>query len=160
MPENCYNSVIALLDQHQCPYRCHEHEAVVSLDEAREKVPHLCENLLKTVVFRIKDGGWVLAAVAGQARIHYKLLADALGIKRTALRAMAPQDVESALGFQIGGVGPFAINPQISVVLDAQIRGQVFCGSGRNTCTIGMAVTDLIRISKARVAPLTRPEQG
>ena len=160
MPFDAYTAVLALLNSHPGTYSLHEHEAVITLEDAALKVPHLCENLLKTVVFRIKDGDWILAAVTGHQRIHYKKLADALGVKRTDLRAIAPQDVVTELGFEIGGVGPFAIRDDIRVVIDAAVTGTVFCGSGRNTCTIEMDVAALSAASTAIRAVVTKPEDA
>jgi len=52
------------------------------VEEAFAKAPRLTQNLLKIVVFRIKAGDWILATVAGNVRIHYKKLADAMGVNR------------------------------------------------------------------------------
>ena len=140
----------------------HLHEPVRTIEEAHERVPHLTAGLLKTVVFRLDDGGWVLAAVTGPVRIHYRLLADALGVRRTALRAVGPEEVEAALGFQVGGVGPFALGPAIRVVLDAPILEleRVLCGSGRNDRTLELAPGDLARAAGAIVHPIGRPTGG
>lgn len=143
------------------PYRLHVHPAVTTVDEAFLKAPHLTRNLLKTIVFRIKDGDWILAAVAADARIHYKRLADAMALNRKALRSIAPQAVESELGFPIGGVGPFPVRTDIRVVFDAGLQdlGTVFCGSGRNTETVEMDIGDLIRVARGRVYPIVRQQK-
>lgn len=159
MTKEAYSAVLRLLNTQPGAYQLHEHEPVVTLEEASLTVPHLCENLLKTVVFRIKDGHWVLAAVTGQQRIHYKKLADAVGVKRTDLRAVTPQEVESELGFEIGGVGPFRIREDIQVVIDERVQGKVFCGSGRNTCTVETDVATLTDASAAVRAPVIKPEE-
>ena len=50
-----YAKVIQLLEQSGATFHIHEHPPVTTIDEARQKVPHLTHNLLTTVVFRIKD---------------------------------------------------------------------------------------------------------
>ncbi len=151
-----YKRVIQLLERSGKAFRVHTHPSVTTIEEARRKVPHLTRNLLKTVVFKIKDANWILAAVSGNDRIHYKKLADALAIKRTQLRSIAPDQVESELGFDVGGVGPFPVRNDIHVVFDSRVAqlGRVFCGSGNNTHTVEIEIADLIEIAGGRVYPI------
>lgn len=153
-----YSKVIELLQQSGFAYTVHRHPPVTTIAEAHRIVPHLTHNLLKTIVFRIKDDDWILAAVTGGVRIHYKKLADAMGVKRKELRSISPEQVESELGFELGGVGPFPVREDIRVVFDATLTnlGNVFCGSGRNTHTIEMKSTDLIELSRGRVFPIIK----
>jgi Cys-tRNA(Pro)/Cys-tRNA(Cys) deacylase len=153
-----YANIIAMLKQSGCSFNVHEHAPVTTIDQARQKVPHLTTNLLKTIVFRIKEADWILAAVAGDGRIHYKKLADALKVKRRDLRSIAPDQVESELGFEIGGVGPFPFREDIRVVFDETVAtlGNVFCGSGKNTRTIEMKSSDLIDLASGRVYPIVK----
>jgi Cys-tRNA(Pro)/Cys-tRNA(Cys) deacylase len=153
-----YTKVIDMLEKSGFPYAVHEHTPVTTVDEAHQKVPHLTRNLLKTVVFRIKDAQWILAAVTGNVRIHYKRLADAMAVKRRDLRSISPEQVESELGFQIGGVGPFPVRRDIRVVFDQTLAplDTVFCGSGKNTRTIEMRCDDLIALADGRVYPIIK----
>lgn len=153
-----YEKVITMLEQSGAAFQLHEHPVVTTIDVAKQKVPHLTHNLLKTVVFKIKGADWILAAVQSYDRIHYKKLADAVGVKRTQLRSIAPEQVESDLGFEIGGVGPFAVREDIQVVFDASLKdlGPIFCGSGKNTRTIEMGAQDLIGLSKGCVYPICK----
>jgi Cys-tRNA(Pro)/Cys-tRNA(Cys) deacylase len=147
-----------LLEESGASYCIHRHEPVTSIAEAHRTVPHLTHNLLKTVVFRIKNANWILAAVNGKTRIHYKKLADAVGVKRRELRSISPGQVESELGFEIGGVGPFPIRTDVRVVFDESVgqTGSVFCGSGRNTRTVEMDVADLIALAGGRIHSLCK----
>ena len=153
-----YDKILNLLETGGAEYRLHDHIPIRTIDEALEKVPHLTKNLLKTVVFRIKDGGWILAAVGGPDRIHYKRLGECFGVNRRALRSVSPEEVQSDLGFEVGGVGPFPVATDVQVVVDEKLKhlGRVFCGSGLNTKTVEIRVADLIRLSGARVYPVTK----
>jgi Cys-tRNA(Pro)/Cys-tRNA(Cys) deacylase len=155
-----YEQVVAMLDAGGFAYNLHAHQPIRTIEEAHAEVPHLTRNLLKTVVFKIKDGHWVLASVKGSARIHYKKLADACQVKRTALRSISPAQVEQDLGFQVGGVGPFPVNHTIRIVLDQRLQDldSIFCGSGSNTRTIEMRMTDLITITRATVYPIAKED--
>ena len=101
---------------------------------------------------------WVLAATPHIDRVDYKKLAAALGVNRRSLRSVSPGDVERELGFQVGGIGPFALRDGVQVVFDEACSdlGKVFCGAGINTVTLEIDVADLIRLSAAIVAPIRR----
>ena len=104
--------------------------------------------LIKTIVFEIKDKGWILAVVTGHDRIDYKLLARACDTNRKQIRSVAPETVERELGFEVGGIGPFPIDDSVNVIVDESLVdiGMIFCGSGRNTETIEMKMADLISL--------------
>ncbi len=158
-----YATVIEMLEGSGAAYRIHHHTAVTTIAEAHRKVPHLTRNLLKTVAFKIKDTAWILAAVDSRERIDYKRLADAVGVNRRALRSIAPDQVESELGFAVGGVGPFPVRDDIRVVFDEAIQPStlVFCGSGLNTRTVEIKAADLIAISGGKVYPISKaPSPG
>jgi Cys-tRNA(Pro)/Cys-tRNA(Cys) deacylase len=153
-----YEQVVSMLEKSGFPYQMHTHPCVRTIEEAHERVPHLTRNLLKTVVFKIKQGEWVLAVVKGIGRVHYKKLADACGVKRTALRSISPEQVERDLGFQVGGVGPFPVEKNIRVVCDQGTMNldHVFCGSGCNTATVEIKMAHLIALAGATVHPIVK----
>jgi Cys-tRNA(Pro)/Cys-tRNA(Cys) deacylase len=157
-----YAKVLKMLEESGADFQLHDHPVVTTIDEANEKVPHLTQNLLKTIVFKIKEADWILAAVNGCDRIHYKKLADAVGVKRTQLRSIAPDQVESELGFELGGVGPFAVRKDIRVVFDASLEGlgAVFCGSGRNTRTVEIDVDDLAALTNGIFYPVCKESKA
>ena len=132
-----FNYIQKLLKTSGLPYTLHKHQAVTTVEDARAKVPHLTVNLIKTIVFHIKDGHWILAGVNGTDRIDYKQLGDVFEVNRKLLRSVSPEDVETELGFEIGGVGPFPVNDNVKVILDEGLMrlGTIFCGSGKNTVT-------------------------
>src|SRR5262245_41234128 len=82
-------------------FRVHEHVVSRTVADAEALLPFPLESLLKTVVFRVKGGPWVLAACRGQDRVDYRKLALACGVKRADLVRPAPEEVEAALGFAI-----------------------------------------------------------
>lgn len=139
-------------------YQIHSHVPVSTIDDAQQKVPHLTHNLLKTVVFQIKNKGWILASVDSQARIHYKHLADAVGVRRTDLRSVPADLIHEATGFEVGGVGPFPVKDDLRIVIDEELRGvgNVYCGSGRCDRTVEIALQDLIELSDATVYPISK----
>ncbi len=147
-----------LLEDGGRPYTLHKHLPVTTVEDARIKVPHLTVNLIKTVVFHIKDSYWILAGVNGSDRIDYKQLGKAFGVNRKLIRAVSPKEVEIELGFEIGGVGPFPVNDKVKVILDEGVMtlGTIFCGSGRNTATVEMNICDLVKVTGAEIGVISK----
>lgn len=114
--------------------------------------------MLKTIAFRTKQRGWVLAGLCGYAQVDYKRLAEAVGVNRTQRMRLEFHEVEAELGYTIGGVAPFAPNGQTRVVIDtATLRhATIFCGTGRRDRTLEIAPAELVRTTAAHVAPLAR----
>ncbi len=153
-----YDKIIRLLNDSGIKFVIHEHEVIRTITDIEEKLPFPKEHLLKTVVFQLKDSFWILAAIKGQDRVDYRKLASAFEVKRNNLKCPSPEEVESTLGFETGGVGPFPISDRIKVVFDSSLLDldNVYCGVGRNDRTLEITLNDLLQVSKARVLPLVQ----
>ena len=153
-----YDQILTLLQNENVPFELHEHVPVRTVAEVEEKLPFLLDKMLKTVAFRVKDGRFVLAGLRGHDRIDYRQLAVYCGVNRRAIASMAPDAVEAELGFEVGGVGPFALQPEVTVLLDEQLAemGTVYCGSGRNTATLAIDFADLLRVCGGEMVRLAR----
>ncbi|MCA9919791.1 MAG: YbaK/EbsC family protein [Anaerolineales bacterium] len=153
-----YDQILTLLQNKDVPFELHEHVPVRTVAEVEEKLPFLLDKMLKTVAFRVKDGRYLLAGLRGHERIDYRQLALYCGVNRRAVFSMSPEAVEAELGFEVGGVGPFALRPEVIVLLDEQLAtmGTVYCGSGRNTATLAIDINDLLRICGGEMVSLAR----
>lgn len=153
-----YEQILSLLDSRGVAYELHEHEPVHTVAEVETKLPFLRDKMLKTVAFRVKDGRFILAGLRGHDRIDYRQLAACCGVNRRAVASMSPEAVEAKLGFEVGGVGPFALQSNVLVLLDEQLAemGTVYCGSGRNTATLAIEFDDLLRVSGGEIVSLAR----
>jgi len=153
-----YDKIIGLLSKKGIHFKIHEHEVIRTITDVDEKLPFPKEKLLKTVVFKMKNSFWILAAVKGEDRVDYRKLASFFGVKRNDLACPSPEEVESSLGFEIGGVGPIPLNNSTKAVFDSSLLGLdiVYCGSGRNDRTLEVKLDDLLQASKAIVVPFVR----
>lgn len=153
-----FEKILTRLNTQEVEFTLHEHAAVTTIEDAEEKASHLVERLIKTIVFQVKDGGWVLAGVPCHARVDYRKLAAVLGINRRQLRSVAPEDVRRELGFEIGGVGPFQVQEDVRVIFDDSLQRHEFvrCGSGKNTQTLELKFTDLVKISSGELCSIIR----
>lgn len=143
-----FEKIHSMLESGGSGFTLHNHPAVCTIEEAENKVPHLTRNLLKTIVFQVKDAYWILAVVKGRDRIDYRELARAFNLNRRQIRTVAPEKVEEQLGFEVGGIGPFPVNDMTRIIMDRELTGlgTIFCGSGKNTVTVEMNISDLIRL--------------
>lgn len=153
-----YQRILDLLTEQKVNFTLHHHDAVTTIEDAKEKAPALVERLIKTIVFTVKGGGWILAGVPCEERIDYRKLAAALGVNRRQLRSVSPEEVEQALGFEIGGVGPIPVQDNVKVIFDRSLLAveTVRCGSGKNTQTLELAFAELVRVTGGEVCSIIR----
>jgi Cys-tRNA(Pro)/Cys-tRNA(Cys) deacylase len=111
--------------------------------------------ILKTLVAAVDDG-LVLAVVPVDRDLDPKRLADACGGRRAVLAE--PAAAERATGYVIGGISPLGPRRALPVVIDALVlvHETVFVSAGRRGLQIELAPGDLVRLSGARSASITR----
>src|SRR5215213_2629724 len=139
--------IVEHLTAHGVPFTIHEHVAARTVADALERLPFSPDAYLKTVAFRLKARGWVLAALRGVDRVDYRGLAAALGVGRRDLHQMTPDEVAADLGYPIGGVGPVPTNEQTRTVFDALAvdhLNTVYCGAGRPDRTLEVGLAGLV----------------
>lgn len=143
-----FHKIQSMLKSSKMRFTLHSHPRVCTIEDAEKKVPHLTKNLLKTIVFKIKDSNWILAVIKGHDKINYKQLARAFGVNRKQIRIVSPDMVEQHLCFEVGGIGPFPVLENVKIIMDQELTqiGTIFCGSGKNTMTIEMEIIDLIKL--------------
>lgn len=149
----------ALLKLRGVAYRVHEHEVVRTVAEAAERLPFPVERFLKTIVFRTRDGRWLLAALRGLDRLDYRALAQAADVKRADLLQPSAAEVQDALGYESGGICPIPPRDDATAYVDeaALALGNVYCGSGRIGSTLEIPVDELVRAAGARVVRIATP---
>ena len=158
MSEANYDAIIALLDAAAVPYKIHEHEAIRTVDDAKEKLPHLAPIMVKTIAFALKDGRIVLAAIHGQDRIDYRKVAQAVGTNRRNVRSMSPEEVLTELGYEVGSVGPFALQDNVLILIDKHVAQMptLNCGSGKTTVTLELSFVSLHQVTGGQVLSLAK----
>lgn len=152
------DSFLAALKADGAPYTLHAHAPSVTIANAEEYLDFPVEQLLKTIAFRVKERGWLLAGLLGYNQIDYKKLSAAMGVPRDRIMRLEAYEVEEQLGYPLGGVAPVAPNPATTVLLDTGVRrwGTIFCGTGRPDRTLEIAPDDLARLAEAQFAPIAK----
>src|SRR5512146_645908 len=141
-----YEAIVTLLTTQEVPFTIHEHAPSYTVADAKERLLFPLERLLKTIAFKVKAGGTILAAVRGPDRIDYRKLAAACRTKRADVVRLTPEEVTEAFGVEVGSVGPISLQEGVVVFFDAHVptKETVFCGIGRADRTLEIQLMDLV----------------
>jgi len=100
----------------------------------------------------------ILVVLPGTRIVDLKLVATAVGEKKVTLPT--EREAEAITGLLAGGISPLAlINKGFSVVIDvsAQDFTEIHISGGQRGLNIKVGVEDLLELTKARFAAVTRP---
>lgn len=103
----------------------------------------------------------VLAMIPANTTLDLKALADYLKEKK--IRVPTLREAEQLTGLQAGGISPLAlINRGFQSVLDvsAERYDQIHISGGQRGLNIRLGVKDLIRLTNARVAEISQPDEN
>jgi Cys-tRNA(Pro)/Cys-tRNA(Cys) deacylase len=110
------------------------------------------------VVEREKAGKAILAVIPGDHEVDLKALAQAVGEKK--VRLPTEREAERLTGLQAGGISPLALlNKGFQIWVDASIQSEahVHVSGGQRGLNIRLPSADLLRLTQARVAPISTP---
>ena len=155
------NNITRLLDSRKIPYTAYElpMEKLGALETARLLDVDPVSVFKTIVVTREKPRKPMLVVVPGTAGVDLKLLAFALGEKKVYLPT--EREAEQLTGLQAGGVSPLAlINKGFQVVIDSTVNelSEIHISGGQLGLNIKLSVADLVRLTKARMETVSKPE--
>jgi len=156
------NNITRLLDSRKITYQAYETpaEKMSALEVAQFwDIPP--DVVFKTIVVtREKGKKPILAVIPGPGTVDLKLLAAFLGEKKVYLPS--EREAEQITGLQAGGISPLAlINKGFQVVIDsiAQSYSEIHVSGGQRGLNLKLSVTDLIKLTNARVSSISRISQ-
>ncbi len=156
------NNVTRLLDSRKIPYTAFDTplEKLGALETAHLLGVEPASVFKTIVVTREKPRKPLLVVVPGPNTVDLKLLAAALGEKKVHLPT--ERDAEQLTGLQAGGISPLAlINKGFQVVIDSSAQNfvAIHVSGGQRGLNIRLAVADLVKLTSARIAPVSRPSE-
>lgn len=121
-----------------------------------EAIGQDADRVFKTLVVEVDGDRLVVGAVPVAARLDLKALAVATGGRRAELAD--PAKAERATGYVVGGISPLGQRKALPTVIDETVNlfDTVFVSGGKRGLQIEIAPADLILLTRAQVAPLTR----
>lgn len=124
-------------------------------EEAAETLGIPAERVFKTLI-TVVDGGLTVAVVPVSGSLDLKALAGAAGGRRAAMAD--PADAERVTGYVRGGISPLGQRKALPTVVDesASAFATVYVSGGRRGLEIELSPTDLVRLTRAVLAPIAR----
>lgn len=128
------------------PHKVFRHETpVTSFEQAAGDRGQKPGQIVRSLLFRVRDGEYALVLMAGQAQVSWKILRKVLG--RSRISMAAEDEVLAVTGYRIGTVGPFGLPKPVRVLVDAGVlkEEEVSIGSGMRDRAIILKSVDLVQ---------------
>lgn len=127
------------------PHRVFRHQGPVnSLEQAAEERGQKPEQVVRSILFRVAKGEYVIVLMAGPSQISWRKLREYLG--RSRLTTAKREEVLQVTGYELGAVAPFGIPLDVRVLVDQSVLEQdvVSIGSGERGVTVIMRTEDMM----------------
>lgn len=128
------------------PHRVFRHEQpVASLEEAASARNQRPEQVVRSILFQVRPGEFVMVLMAGRTQVDWKKLRQL--VKRSRVRMATEEEVLEVTGYRIGTVSPVGVRNQVRVLLDASVlrEEEISIGSGVRNVAIIMKSVDVRR---------------
>ena len=132
-------------------YEIVEHDAVYTVEEAKQKVPYIEGIPCKNLFLKGKKKGYFLYTLPEDKQVNLKELAKFLHVQ--SFHFASHDDLKNILKLIPGSVTPLGIindtENKVIVVLDKELtKNKVLVHPNRNTATISIKYDDLIKFIK------------
>ena len=155
-----FDQLVQLLDSGGARYRVLEHSAEGKSDEVARIRGTAPGQGAKAMLCKPKSGaagdGWVLAVLPGDQKLDFRKLAAALGLPKMTLAS--PDEAGALTGCVMGAVPPFALVPQITLVVDpglVQRFDEIAFNAGRLDRSMVLKSDDYLRIAQPALHAIT-----
>lgn len=136
--------VTQALDDLGIPYRTFRHPGPVkSLEQAAHERGQRPEQVVRSIVFRVAKGEYVMVLVAGAQQVSWPVLRRALGQSR--LTMAQESELLSVTGYPVGAVSPFGLPTPMRILADESVfrEEEISIGSGVRGTTVIMRSASL-----------------
>ncbi len=118
---------------------------VASLAQAAKERGQSPEQVIRSIVFRVGEGEFVMVLMAGEQQVSWRSLRRYLGQSRLTMAGEA--ELLEATGYRAGAVSPFGLPGPMRVLVDEAVfePDEVSIGSGERGLTVILRSVDLRR---------------
>ncbi len=145
------------LEKLHIPHQVFRHKnSINSLEQAASERGQRPEQVVRSILFQIRPGEFVMVLVAGPAQVDWKKLRQLVG--RSRIRMATEAEVLEVTGYRVGTVSPFGLKNPIRVLIDASVLQEedVSTGSGIRGVAIILKSADLRQaLAGAEIISLT-----
>lgn len=122
---------------------------------AAEAVQVAPDQIIKSVLF-LADEKPVLVVANGLSRIHYKRLADELGLSRRRVKMARADQVLAITGYEVGAVPPFGHLQKLPALIDCTVLEvtAVYGGGGEGNALMHLTTEELQRVLQGKVVDI------
>jgi Cys-tRNA(Pro)/Cys-tRNA(Cys) deacylase len=138
--------VTLALSTKNIPYQVFRHPGPVhSLEQAAEERGQEPEQVVRSILFRLAKGNYIMVLMAGPSQISWSALREYLGQSR--ITTASKEEVLQVTGYELGAVSPFGLPSPMRVLVDESVLEQeeVSIGSGERGLTVILCTEDLMR---------------
>jgi Cys-tRNA(Pro) deacylase len=128
------------------PFRLFQHSGSVdSLEQAARERGQSPDQVVRSLVFRLAKGEFVMVLVAGDRQVSWPALRRFVGRSRVSLAGEA--EVLAATGYARGAVSPFGLPQPMRVLIDESViaQSEISIGSGLRGTAVLLRSEDLLR---------------
>jgi|APFre7841882724_1041349.scaffolds.fasta_scaffold07199_3 Cys-tRNA(Pro) deacylase len=143
------------LDQLGIPYQVHVHAGPLhSLEQAAAERGLAPEQLVRTLLFRLEDGEFLLVLMPGARQVSWPKLRQHLGVSR--ITTANREQVVSVTGYPPGMVSPFGLPRRLRILADSGIlvHERLSLGAGAPNAGLILARDDLLAVVQPVIVPL------
>ena len=144
--ETSSTPVTRFLDECGVHYRFFRHSGVVdSLEQAARERGQRPEQIVRSIVFRLSHGGFVMVLIAGEKQVSWQALRHHLGTSRISMASET--EVLQVTGYPLGAVSPFGTKKPLQLLVDRGVfmENEISIGSGVRYTTVIMQRDDFLR---------------
>lgn len=126
--------VTEVLEQLGIPYRLHLHlQPLRSLEQAARERGLEPEQIVRSLIFRLEDGSFVLLLMPGPGKVSWPKLRDYLNVSRVTTARL--EEVERVTGYPPGAVSPLGLTEPMRILADRSLLDL-------EVVSIGAGITD------------------
>lgn len=132
------------LDTLNIPHRVFRHEnQLMSFEQAAAERNQRPEQIVRSILFQIRPGEFVMVLVAGREQVDWRKLRQFVG--RSRVRMATEEEVLEVTGYRVGTVSPFGLKTELKILIDESVLRQeeISLGSGSRQTAILMKSADL-----------------
>jgi Cys-tRNA(Pro)/Cys-tRNA(Cys) deacylase len=137
--------VTEYLARENIPFRIFRHPGpILTLEQAAEERQQSPEQVVRSILFRIGQGDYLMVLMAGPSQVSWPALRSYLGLSR--LTMASKEEVLEVTGYETGAVSPFGLPAPLRILIDNRVLAQneISIGSGERGTTVIMKKDDLL----------------
>jgi len=132
------------LEKLNVPHHVFRHEKpLLSFEQAAEERKQRPEQIVRSILFQIRPGKFLMVLVAGREQVDWKKLRQL--VRRSRVRMATEDEVLDVTGYRVGTVSPFGLKTPVKVLIDESVlkEDEISLGSGARQTAIIMKSADL-----------------